>query len=251
MTVMLTSAASPTGPLGNYRRPTTTDEEGNFRFSDLPARPYNLLVVSSREYTQAPAVTGSGERRYYRIGESVHITLIRGGVITGRVTNALGEPVIAIHVTAIRVRDHEGRPAKDTIGATPRRTDDRGVYRIYGLQPGSYIVVANSNSNRYVAYGAEAYYSETPTYHPSSTRDAAAEVTVASGSEATGIDIRYRGEPGHAVSGKFPAPISRDRSRREWILSDLPMRRQERVSIRYLSIQAVSLSTACPTAITN
>ena len=203
VTVMLTSAASPTGPLGNYRRSTTTDEEGNFRFNDLPARPYNLLVVSSREYTQSPAVTGSGERRYYRIGENVHITLIRGGVITGLVTNALGEPVIAIQVTAIRVRDHEGLPVKNTIGSMPRQTDDRGIYRFYGLQPGSYIVVANSNSNR---HGAEAYYGETPTYHPSSTRDAAAEVTVASGSEATGIDIRYRGEPGHAVSGRISGP---------------------------------------------
>ncbi|MBO0862684.1 MAG: carboxypeptidase regulatory-like domain-containing protein [Chloracidobacterium sp.] len=198
VTVMLRPVAAPAGPLGSYSRSTTTDEEGNFRFADLPARPYDLLVFSSREYTQAPAVTGSGERRYYRIGESVHITLIRGGVITGRVTNPLGGPVIAIQVTAIRVRDHEGRPVKDIIGATPRRTDDRGVYRIYGLQPGSYVVVANSNSNR---YGAQAYYNETPTYYPSSTRDAASEVTVTIGSEAAGVDIRYRGEPGHAVSG--------------------------------------------------
>jgi hypothetical protein len=115
VTVMLTPVATSAGPPGSYRKSTTTDEEGNFRFADLPARPYNLLVFSSREYTQAPAVTGSRERRYYRIGESVQITLIRGGVITGRVTTPLGGPVIAIQVTAIRVRDHEGRPMKDII----------------------------------------------------------------------------------------------------------------------------------------
>ena len=40
-----------------------------------------------------------------------------------------------------------------------------------------------------------------PTYHPSSTRDTATEIAVTSGSEATGVDIRYRGERGHAVSG--------------------------------------------------
>ncbi len=33
------------------------------------------------------------------------------------------------------------------------------------------------------------------------TRDTAAEVTVTSGGEASGIDIRYRGDQGHVVSG--------------------------------------------------
>lgn len=196
VTVMLSAVAVQ----GGQRRSVTTDEEGNFRFTDLSPRPYNIFVVASREYVQPPAITGSGERRYYRPGENVHIALIRGGVITGRVTNAAGEPVIGIQIIAIRVRDADGRPTRMSGGSSQRMTDDRGVYRIYGLQPGGYIVVANSNSNY---SGGTAYYGETPTYHPSSTRDAAAEVTVASGTEASGIDIRYRGEPGHAVSGRM------------------------------------------------
>jgi hypothetical protein len=199
VTVILTPGASPSVSPGNYRRSITTDEEGKFRFASLPARPYILLVVGSREYAQPLLVTASGERRYYRIGENVHITLIRGGVITGRVTNALGEPVIGIQVSAIRRREHDGRLTIETIGSRPRQTDDRGIYRLYGLRPGSYIVVAKSNPR----FDAEAYYHETPTYYPSSTRDAAVEVTVASGSEATGIDIRYRGELGHAISGRI------------------------------------------------
>jgi hypothetical protein len=197
VTVMLSTAVAIQG---GQRRSTTTDEEGNFRFTDLSPRPYSISVFGSREYVQPPAITGSGERRYYRPGENVQIALIRGGVITGRVTNAAGEPVIGIQALAIRVRDADGRPTRMAGGSLQRLTDDRGVYRIYGLQPGGYIVVANSNSNY---SGGAAYYGETPTYHPSSTRDAAAEVTVASGTEASGIDIRYRGEPGHAVSGKM------------------------------------------------
>jgi Carboxypeptidase regulatory-like domain len=196
VTVMLSVVVIEGGP----RRSTTTDEEGNFRFADLSPRPYSISVSGSREYVAPPAITGSGERRYFRPGENVQIALIRGGVITGRVTNAAGEPVIGIQVLAIRVRDADGRPIQTAIGSSQRPTDDRGVYRIYGLQPGGYIVVANSNTNY---SGGGAYYGETPTYHPSSTRDAAAEVTVASGTEASGIDIRYRGEPGHAVSGRM------------------------------------------------
>lgn len=196
ITVMLSVVAIQ----GGQRRSTTTDEEGNFRFTDLSPRPYSISVFGSREYVQPPAITGSGERRYYRPGENVNIALIRGGVITGRVTNAAGEPVIGIRALAIRVRDADGRPIQTATGSLQRLTDDRGVYRIYGLLPGGYIVVANSNTNY---SGGGAYYGETPTYHPSSTRDAAAEVTVASGAEASGIDIRYRGEPGHAVSGRM------------------------------------------------
>jgi hypothetical protein len=196
VTVLLSVVAIQGAP----RRSTTTDEEGNFRFADLSPRTYSISVFGSREYVQPPTITGSGERRYYRPGENVQIALIRGGVITGRVTNAAGEPVIGIQVLAIRVREADGWPTQIRGGSSQRLTDDRGVYRIYGLQPGGYIVVANLSSNY---SGGGAYYGETPTYHPTSTRDAAAEVAVASGTEASGIDIRYRGEPGHAVSGRM------------------------------------------------
>ena len=116
VSVMLSTAAVQ----GGQRRSTTTDEEGNFRFTDLSPRPYSIFVVASREYVQPPAITGSGERRYYRPGENVHIALIRGGVITGRVTNAAGEPVIGIQVVAIRVRDADGRPTRMPGGSLQR-----------------------------------------------------------------------------------------------------------------------------------
>ncbi|MGH9849310.1 MAG: carboxypeptidase regulatory-like domain-containing protein [Blastocatellia bacterium] len=197
VTVVITSVGSQSGA----QRTATTDEEGNFRFTDLPARSYGVSVFGSREYVQAPLTTSeSNQRRYYRLGESANITLIRGGVITGRVTNANGEPVVGIQVSAIRVRDAEGQPVRGSSGGVPRMTDDRGVYRLYGLQPGAYVVAANA-SHLFIPV-ASPYDHEVPTYYPSSTRDAAAEVAVASGSEASSIDIRYRGERGHAVSGK-------------------------------------------------
>jgi hypothetical protein len=50
-------------------------------------------------------------------------------------------------------------------------------------------------------YPNYAYGGEVPVYHPSGTRDAATEVAVVVGQEVNGIDIRYRSEPGHAISG--------------------------------------------------
>jgi hypothetical protein len=52
------------------------------------------------------------------------------------------------------------------------------------------------------------YNRDVPTYYPSSTRDTAAEVVVASGQEVAGVDIRYRGERGSAISGSISDTIS-------------------------------------------
>jgi hypothetical protein len=80
-----------------------------------------------------------------------------------------------------------------------QQTDDRGVYRIFGLLPGTYIVSAGGlGLGQQFAFNP--YDFDTPTYAPSSTRDNAAEVTVTSGEE-TDVDIRYRGEPGYIISG--------------------------------------------------
>jgi hypothetical protein len=78
-------------------------------------------------------------------------------------------------------------------------TDDRGIYRLYGLQPGTYLVTTGGNPGFFGL--PNAYEGDAPTYFPSSTRDTAAEVPVRGGEEATGIDIRYRGERGRTISG--------------------------------------------------
>jgi len=50
-------------------------------------------------------------------------------------------------------------------------------------------------------YGVSPYDGNVTTYHPSSSRDTATEVAVTSGGEATGVDIRFRGDRGRVVSG--------------------------------------------------
>jgi hypothetical protein len=52
-----------------------------------------------------------------------------------------------------------------------------------------------------------AFDSDVPTFYPSSTRDTAAEILVHEGDEIT-ADIQYRGEPGHAISGKISGAVA-------------------------------------------
>ncbi len=178
----------------------TTDSEGRFRSSSLDS---GLYVVSAAVpgFTSSELPADVNEFRYYRPGDSVNITLVKGGVITGTVRDVNGAAVVAVTVRATRVRDSMGRGGTNRFsGSVPERmTDDRGVYRIYGLPPGTYVVSAGS-SQRYYG-GISTYEADVPTFFPSSTRDTAAEVPVRSGEETTAIDIRYRGERGRTVSG--------------------------------------------------
>jgi hypothetical protein len=185
-------------------RSSVTDEKGEFRFDDLPAGSYGLSAFKAG-YAQ---VADPNESKPYRVGDTATITLVKGGVITGSVTTASGEPVLAIGVQALKVRDEEGRKLRSSRPSGPsyRMTDDRGVYRIYGLQPGAYLVVANGPA--FFTQQASAFEGETPTYFPSSTRDTAAEVVVRSGQEVTGIDIKYRAERGYSISGTVTGAVT-------------------------------------------
>ena len=176
-------------------RTTTSDIEGNFRVSGLePA----LYVVTGTAPAYTIAQMDPTAPTYHRIGDTVRVEMIRGGAITGTVTNAVGEPVIAVRVRATMVRDARGEtPNVMTFGFLEQSTDDRGIYRIYGLRPGTYIVSAGGAG---FTPSFNAYESDVPTFAPSSTRDSAAEVMVRSGEDST-MDIRYRGEPGHTISG--------------------------------------------------
>lgn len=190
------------GQLSGGLRTTATDENGKFRFSGLDQNEYAITVSYSRGYMQTPPSEAERQRpRYYHIGDDVTVTMTRGGVITGRVTNANGEPVIAVAVTAVRVRDAQGAPARGGYPSRPRFTNDRGVYRIYGLTPGTYVVAANRRDNNFRPSPAP-YDDELPAYHPAATTRAdAVEIKVSAGVEITGVDIRYGGGRGHTLSG--------------------------------------------------
>jgi hypothetical protein len=192
-----------------------TDEDGNFQADGLDPAPY-IVTASAPGYILTPGnravdLMETGEPDYTYVGEAVTITMSKGGVITGKVTSASGDPVVGVQIRAMRLRDEQGRAVTPGVGfviSGNRTTDDRGIYRLYGLAPGTYVVSAGGTG---FSMRMNPYETRMPIFHPSSARDTAAEITVRGGEELSGIDIRYRAERGSAISGKVsgaPANVS-------------------------------------------
>jgi len=180
-----------------------TDRDGSFRVDGMEPVPYQINVWMPA-YISQPSETGEPREKQYQVGDSVSVVLIKGGVITGTVTNVAGSPVIGVHVSARMIRDSNDRRLGRGFESRVN-TDDRGVYRIYGLPSGTYIVFAGSTDES-LEWGINPFSNDIPTYAPSSTRDTAEEISVRAGAETSNVDIRYRGEQGRTISGTVGGP---------------------------------------------
>ena len=185
--------ARPATPQGLPVKSTTTNRDGVFKFSGLDQGSYTVNASLPSYLPKSP----ESATAVLTASDSVTLVLIKGGVVTGTVTNSKGEPVEAIAIRVEMVIDESGRrtPAISYEGLT----DDRGVYRVYGLPSGTYIVAADG-ANNYSPTGVNAFSIDIPTYAPSSSRDEADEISVRVGEESS-VDIRYRGERGSTISG--------------------------------------------------
>jgi len=197
--------ARPAGRSGPFAM-ASTDSDGNFQVHNLEHTAYQLTAMVASYVAVQPPPRSRRQADYYKVGDTLTIQMAKGGVITGKVTGQGGEPAIAAHVRTVRVRDGAGNKVTPTPSQRRWLTDDRGVYRIYGLAPGSYLVAAAGGDSIHAPPGA--YNDSAFTYYPSATCDAAAEVSVGGGQETGGIDVRLLNARGYAVSGFVSGDIT-------------------------------------------
>jgi hypothetical protein len=181
-------------------KPARVDAEGRFTFDDLPPAAYLVIATAPGYIDQSTSLGEPSEWPRHLIGSSVRITMIKGGVITGTITNAKGEPITGVPVHATMSSGKSSSLTSFFNGGGGAESDDRGVYRIYGLLPGQYLVQAGGKGS-FGQSSASGFDIDVPTYYPSATRDTAVPVAVRGGDETTGIDIKYRGAEGRTISG--------------------------------------------------
>jgi hypothetical protein len=182
--------------LGREPRTTSTDADGRYEFTDLPAGRYTISVTRSGylplQYGQRrPLEQGKPLQLADRqTVQDVDFALPRMSVISGRITDELGDPIAGVTMFAMRPAYWDGR--RRLVPAGPAgRTDDGGEYRLSGLGPGAYVVVAKIADKWTVdAGGHEETMAYAPTYFPNTTSaDQAPRITVSIGQEASNTDF--------------------------------------------------------------
>jgi uncharacterized protein (DUF2141 family) len=171
----------------------TTDDHGEYQITGLaagryavsPYKPADVLPGRTQWETGSKVVT-LGESEAAR---DIDFSLSAGGVITGRITGPDGRPLIEQRIT---LESEDGKTVFGGIfGNEMFRTDDRGIYRIFGLPAGRYLVSVGEERNSdtiTVGLTSNSYFPRT--YFPRSTRKAEARVLeLSEGSVESNIDI--------------------------------------------------------------
>ncbi|HXM45156.1 MAG TPA: carboxypeptidase regulatory-like domain-containing protein [Bryobacteraceae bacterium] len=179
---------------------TTTDAGGRFAMKDIEPGKYRLSA-NGNGFVQAmygargpnrPGTTISLDAGQYL--KEVDLKLTPHGVVTGRIVDEDGDPVVRGSVQAQSYSRTDGR--KQLVPSGSASTNDLGEYRIFGLAPGRYYLSATYNQeiNRPTLREKSAkpppVETYAATYYPSAIDIAtAAAVDVIPGAELRGINI--------------------------------------------------------------
>lgn len=196
----------------------TTTSDGRFLLKEVEPGRYRLTAGRNgyvrREYGQrSPGRPGSIlELSPGQEIEGLSIELIPAAVVTGRVYDEDGEPVAGAMIEAMIYRYLRGKRELSSVARTD--TNDRGEYRLYGLEPGTYYISATySPVWRFAPAGRigagvrqsdwppdESYL---PTYYPGTADPAAATpLELRPGEELGAVDLLVVPTPGVRVRGR-------------------------------------------------
>jgi hypothetical protein len=124
----------------------TTDDAGRFAFDDLSAGSYCIVAFRGGGYLPAEyrqrSTRGPGSTIVLAEGQqipNVDLALTPMGSISGRVTDARGEPVAHAQVQALEPLLYDGR--RQWSVATSLQTNDLGEFRLFWLAPGRYVTM--------------------------------------------------------------------------------------------------------------
>jgi len=188
-----------------------TDQEGHYRISNVLAGSYEVspnapgFVVSMRSGSSA-IIVAEGETI-----DDVNFSLTKGAVITGRVTNSEGQPIVEQGITLQPVENNQIFRSQNMGSGQPNRTDDRGIYRIFGLAQGKYKVSVGQGAGS-LPIGSSRRGSIRQTFYPGVTDFSKADIVeVSEGGEAKNIDITVDtndNSPRFAVTGRIVDAVS-------------------------------------------
>ena len=186
----------------------TTDQDGYYRIGNLASGTYEITpsvpayVITDNNNQRAKTVLVAEDENV----EGINFSLVRGGVITGKVTDADGRALIFQSISLFRsdAFQQQGPVPRPLFAITTATTDDRGIYRMYGLTAGSYKVAAGRSDDTFSQAAPLSRSTYKRVFHPDATDESRPTVIVVTeGSEANNVDIALgRPQPTFSASGK-------------------------------------------------
>ena len=184
----------------------TTDDDGRFRISSLPAGVYYVWpFVPAYVVAEATGIYPQGKSVTVEDGETaedINFSLTRGAAITGKVTDSAGRLIIDERIRILPVDPNLRRLTSSVYpNINEIRTDDRGIYRAFGLPAGKYKVAIGDQFAAFTSTRGRRFYPQT--FHPNLTDETKAEIIeLREGEEVTNVDITVaRSLTGFSVSG--------------------------------------------------
>jgi hypothetical protein len=196
--------------LGNQPPETqaSTDDAGAFAFHDLKPGQYRL-TAERPDYPTWNAITVSPSQD----PEPVHIELVPGAVVSGRILDEDGDPLPGCSAQARRVEHPEQ--------IVSRSGAELSEYRLFGLLPGKYILAVECGVPAFQPRPFSAGPDPPPSlaypfqFYPAAPDAKSADpVELAAGTERAGVDFRMRPAPVTQVRATI-APSSADRHGRD------------------------------------
>jgi 5-hydroxyisourate hydrolase-like protein (transthyretin family) len=171
---------------------TSTDAEGRFDLSSLPAGDYLLFATKfgylpGSTIRRGPTLRASENTRIHVTDgqpQRVRMALQPASLLLGRVLTADGEPVEGARVTLWRAAS--GGAKAHPVDNVMSETNDAGEFRLSRIEAGSYFLLVHSSSYTARRDGT----TRVPTYYPAATSVAdAVPIEVAQGATVTGLEI--------------------------------------------------------------
>ncbi len=158
-----------------------TDNEGKYRIENVTPGSYLVLFVAPAYISAVHVPERTLLVSKAETIENVDFALVRAGVITGKVVDTDGRPIIEEAVSLLP----QGENPRVELRQVQTRTDDRGIYRFFGIPPGRYKVAAGTGDLNFYRSS-----SRQRVYYPGVEDVAqAAVIEVSEGSEAASIDF--------------------------------------------------------------
>jgi hypothetical protein len=172
-------------PNSNEKRMVTSNENGAFHFSRLPAGRYELQAEAKdfNPVAVMPLIALANGGR----AEDITVYMRALGSISGRAIDENGRPLTMTHVEALVLEKDIHLATLGPVASTD--TDERGEFHITGLSANEYLIRIKGEFP--------------PTFYPDTTNpDAAERIVITGGTRITRIEIKLITR-GVQVSGRF------------------------------------------------